>query len=233
MIREAIDYVLNLGREEDPIIELEEGTFSKASLIRVEKEIIEPLKVSTLTSVIEFIKNNIDEYDGELLIQVESPSSVRLLTPLMDRTRDLILISKAIVPDITYDRFMGTEEFNILLQSSFVKNEDRNLLLKFTGLIQEENIRETGDDGISQKATIKTGITTVSEAEVPNPVRLAPYRTFQEIEQVESQFVFRMKSGPEAALFEADGGAWKNETMRKIHDYLEEHLVDEKVKIIS
>ncbi|KHO31340.1 hypothetical protein OR63_10900, partial [Clostridium tetani] len=81
-----------------------------------------------------------------------------------------------------------------------------------------------GDDGVSQAATIKTGVASVNEVKVPNPVVLAPFRTFPEIEQPESKFIFRMQSGPRAALFEADGGAWRNEAMIKIKAYLEEQL---------
>lgn len=65
-------------------------------------------------------------------------------------------------------------------------------------------------------------------AQVPNPVILAPYRTFPEIEQPLSKFIFRMKNdrGPEAALFEADGKAWRNKAIRDIKEYLEKALED-------
>lgn len=33
-----------------------------------------------------------------------------------------------------------------------------------------------------------------------------------------------MKEGPSAAIFEADGGAWRNEAIRNIHDYLYHEL---------
>ena len=61
---------------------------------------------------------------------------------------------------------------------------------------------------MSQKTTIKTGAENLSEVKVPNPVVLAPYRTFSEVDQPESKFIFRLESGKEdtplAALFEAD-----------------------------
>lgn len=47
--------------------------------------------------------------------------------------------------------------------------------------------------------------------------------------QPESEFIFRMKSDDRSvfcALFEADGGAWKNEAMQSIKQYLEEQLKD-------
>jgi len=48
------------------------------------------------------------------------------------------------------------------------------------------------------------------------------------VEQPDSAFVFRMKQsegrGVECAIFEADGGAWKNAAMRKIKGYLQSEL---------
>lgn len=65
---------------------------------------------------------------------------------------------------------------------------------------------------------------------IPSPVTLKPYRTFTEVEQPESQFVFRMKEdkydGVQCALFEADGGAWKLGAMEYIKEYLERELED-------
>ena len=94
--------------------------------------------------------------------------------------------------------------------------------------IKDESIAQYGDDGVTQKATIKTGITSVGDAVVPNPVNLRPFRTFIEVEQPESAFVFRMKqgNGVECAIFEADGGAWKNAAMKSIKDYLQFELVE-------
>ena len=123
---------------------------------------------------------------------------------------------------------MDQEYFIINLQAKFLPNDDRELLLKFAGTVKNESIAEYGDNGIMQKATIKTGISTVGEAIVPNPVKLCPFRTFAEVGQPESSFVFRMRQGDgvECAIFDADGGAWKNEAMDNIKKYLQEALKD-------
>jgi len=224
--KDALEYLVKLGYEEDVLIDTDFGLFSKIHLVRVTLPKIETLQVSNLTSVVEFLKGNIDDYDGRLLVQVVSPYEVRVLTPLdPDRIRQEILRAVAILPNnIRYDSFVDTEQFNIMLQASFADKGDKALVLKFTGLIRDEAVKETGDNGISQKVTIKTGIASVGEAEVPNPVNLAPYRSFPEIDQVGSKFIFRMQEGPKAALYEADGGAWKNESMKRIKDYLKENL---------
>ncbi|SCG82695.1 hypothetical protein DW1_1122 [Proteiniborus sp. DW1] len=226
--REALEYLVGLGFNEDVLIETEKGLFSKSRLERVELPKVQTLIVSTLTSLIDYCKSNIDVLPSKMLIQVVSPKEVRLLSPLdIDNNRQEYIKAVANLPDnIYYDRFIDTEQFNIMLQSSFVDNEDKQLLLKFTGLIQDETIKTVGDDGVTQSATIKTGIAKKGEAEVPNPVVLAPYRTFPEIRQPASKFIFRMKTGPLAALYQADGGAWKNEAMWLIKEFLQEALED-------
>ena len=235
--KEALEYLVGLGLKEDVLVDTEKGLFSKIPLTRIRHTEVSTLKVSTLTSLIEFIVGNIDNYKDKYLIHVASPSEVRLLTPLLeDGNRDEMLRAVAILPsNIYYSSFISTEQFNIMLQSSFDDKGDKEMLLRFVGLIRDEQVKETGDDGISQKATIKTGVTTVGEAVVPNPVVLAPYRTFPEIDQVESSFIFRMKEGPTAALFEADGGMWRNEIMSRIQHYLNMNLegLTDKYEIIS
>ena len=235
--KEGLEFLVNLGYEEELLIKTEKGLFSKVPLTRVTFPKQETLHVSNLTSIIDFIKSDIDEDYGKLLIQAASPGEVRLLTPIgVDGDRDEIIRATAILPsNLRYDSFLETEMFNIMLQAGFADNEDKSLVLKFTGLIKDEAVKETGDDGISQAVTIKTGVATVGGAVVPNPVNLAPFRSFPEIDQVHSKFIFRMKEGPLAAIFEADGGAWKNEAMKRIKEYLVENLkeLEDKIEIIS
>ena len=63
---------------------------------------------------------------------------------------------------------------------------------------------------------------------MPNPVRLKPFRTFLEINQPESDFIFRMREGRgvECAIYEADGGAWQIEAMQRIKVYIQNALND-------
>ena len=224
--REALEYLVNLGEKKEPIIELDQGTFSRVSLNRVTEPVASKLTVSTLTGLVDYIKTNVDHLEGKLLIQVKSPEEVALYSPLnADRGREKYVSAEAILPNnVVYDRFLDTERFNIMLQSAFVDDEDKSKLLKYTALIIDDTVKNFGDDGISQKVTVKTGVASVSDAVVPNPVTLAPFRTFPEVEQPESKFIFRMKEGPSAALFEADGGAWINKAILNIKAYLEKEL---------
>ena len=166
---------------------------------------------------------------GKMLVHVKSPTEVLVFSQLdNDRKRENVVAVVANLPTITTDRFIDRESFNIALQSKFVDTPDKELLLKFTGTVEEGTVQAYGDDGVTQKATIKTGITSKSEAIVPNPVVLKPYRTFTEVDQPESAFIFRMQSdrGIACAIFEADGGGWKLQAMENIKAYLKEELKD-------
>ena len=234
--QEALKYLVNLGEEKEPIVMLDQGTFTKASLSRVKEAKASVLTVSTLTGLVDYIKSDLDKLPEKLLIQVISPREVALYSPLnADREREQYISAEAILPDnVVYDRFIGTEQFNIMLQSAFVDVGTKSALLKYTGLIQDEAVKTTGDDGVSQQVTVKTGVASVGQAIVPNPVELAPYRTFPEVEQPISKFIFRMQEGPRAALYEADGGAWRNKAILSIKEYLQEELKElENIEIIA
>ena len=107
--------------------------------------------------------------------------------------------------------------------------------IEFAGTVEAGTVAEYGDDGVSQKAAIKTGIASKGEAIIPSPIKLKPYRTFLEVSQPESDFVFRMKEsmGVFCALFEADGGAWKMDAMEYIKWYLEDRLPEEQLTVIA
>ena len=82
----------------------------------------------------------------------------------------------------------------------------------------------TSDDGISQAVAVKAGITSKGVKELPNPVTLRPYRTFTEVEQPASAFIFRCRQDHgkmQFMLCEADGGAWRSEAMKNIKAYME------------
>lgn len=234
--QEVLEYLVGLGMEKEPILKLEQGTYTRENLERVNIPVASKLTVSTLTGLVDYIKSKLDTLPEKLLIQVKSPSKVDLYSPLnADREREQYISAEAILPNnVQYERFLDTERFNIMLQSAFVDNKDKSILLKYTGLVQDDAVKTIGDNGVSQAVTIKTGVASVGQAEVPNPVTLAPYRTFPEIIQPESKFIFRMKEGPSAALFEADGGAWRNQAILGIKEYLKEALKDnENVEIIA
>lgn len=188
-----------------------------------------PIEMNTLTSLVDYIKAHIDTMAEKMIIQVVSPEEVRLFSQLNEkRCRETIVKVEALIPSFRYEHFIDHESFCISVQAKFMDDPatDKALLLKFAGTVEQGSVAEYGDDGVTQKATVRQGIASKTDAVVPNPVKLRPYRTFTEVVQPASDFIFRMKEdrGITCALFEADGGAWKNAAMKNIKEYLEFEL---------
>lgn len=230
MTRDALQYVVSLKTAE--VLDINGERYVDKDVYRVDNELrASAIQMNTLTSLVDYLKAGVDTMAEKMLVQVVSPTKVRVLSMLdADRKREELVDVEAMIPDFEYGRYMGNERFIIALQSKFIDNDDRALLLKFSGTVKDESIAEYGDDGVTQKATVKTGITSVGDAIVPNPVKLQPFRTFIEVTQPESAFVFRMRQadgrGVECAIFEADGGAWKNAAMKSIKEYLQNELAE-------
>lgn len=232
MIKEAINRILELSAPN--IYDGENGKFSDKELIRIDKELrADSIGMNTLTSLVQYIKNNSSEFkDGKYIVQVVSPTVVRLISSLDgDRKREKLVEVEAEVPEFRFDRYLQHEEFLIGVQAKFAdgdaEDNDKALILKFAGTVKSGTVAQYKDDGVSQKATIKTGVASLSEAEVPSPCRLKPFRTFLEVDQPLSSFIFRLEdkgSGVNCALYEADGGAWKNAAKENIRVFLEENL---------
>lgn len=222
MTREALQYVVGLS--EANLLTINGDTYADKQIHRIDNDLrAAAIEMNTLSSLVDYAKAFTGEMSEQMLVHVVSPTEVKLISCLDgDRKRECLVNVAAMIPEFSYGRYMDHESFIIALQSKFIDNKDRELLLKFAGTVKDESIAQYGDDGVTQKATIKTGITSVGDAIVPNPVNLRPFRTFVEVEQPESAFVFRMRqnNGVECAIIEADGGAWKNEAMRNIKKYL-------------
>lgn len=235
MLTSFVEYLLSLGNIRQEKIGNQIYTTQPVHLIK--DYCPSPLIVRNLSGLVDYLISNYDN-QPPVLIQVASPTEVNVYSTYnRDMSRQCFIQARALLPDISYERFMGVEQFNVLLQSCFVSNEHRAALLAVVGNIQESNVATVGDDGVSQQVTAKTGVATVSNIILPNPVALKPYRTFVEIDQPESSFIFRMQSGPSAALFEADGGEWKLHAILGIKHYflkaLAPQIEEGKVTIIA
>lgn len=239
MIKDALQYIVGLSKANIQEVELPDGTIQKYSdkPLDILKKRIPMVKsaiyMSTLTSLVDYIVGNIDTMADKMIIQVMSPETVVLFSQLNEeREREEMVIVNARIPAFDFDSFMCQEIFCINMQSKFIDDPetDRALILKFAGTVEAGTVAEYGDDGVTQKATVKTGIASKGDAIVPNPVKLRPYRTFLEVEQPVSEFIFRMQQGKydgiQCAIFEADGGAWKMAATKAIKDCLEYELAN-------
>ncbi|MBC2140163.1 MULTISPECIES: hypothetical protein [Listeria] len=186
------------------------------------------LYLNTLTGLIDYIKANLERIDKKMILRINGPQEVMLEGLLeFDGNRETLVHVDALLPEIRYNNFLDSESFIIALQANFTETPDRDILLKVMGNVVEGEVKNVGDDGTSQSVVIKSGISSKAEAKVPNPVVLAPYRTFIEVEQPASSFIFRMKEGPCGAIFEADGGAWKHAAIKNVKEHLAAALDEE------
>lgn len=232
LTEEALSFLTNNGIEpESRVVFIEEIPYvidSDGAAHRVDPVAYtakQSLNLNTLSSLVDYIKSELDRKDDRLILTVKDEQTVFLEGQLeVNGSRERLAEVNAIVPAFNFDYFYHSEEFNIKLQSIFTDSSDRRILLKVVGNISEDSVKTVGDDGVSQAVTINQGVASKVDVKVPNPVTLAPYRTFNEVEQPESKFVFRMKEGPRCALFEADGGIWRNEAIQNIKSYFEKSL---------
>lgn len=223
MIKKALEYIVGLNQ---PTIQNIGGqTYSDKSLNRISHNPhAEPVELNTLTSLVDYLVSDFDTHD-KLFVHVVSPTRVEVFSKLdSDRERETLLRVNALVPRFEFGQFIDHEAFCIGLQAKFLDADDRALLLKFAGTVEAGSVAQYGDDGVTQKATVKTGIASKGDAVVPNPVNLRAYRTFLEVTQPKAQYVFRMKQtnmgAVQCALFEADGGAWQMAAKEDIKAYL-------------
>lgn len=231
MIKEALEYILKLKDKEQ--MDVNGDTYIKAgTYYKVTEPLLEDkFDTFTLKSVVEYIKGNVDEDHAadKCVIHIVSPESVILYSGVHEEIveRKVLLKAHAITTQLSTDVYMDTEEFIIQLQSKFIDQYDRDTLIKLAGNIVDESEVTRADNGMSQNVTAKTGIATVANIQVVNPFRLAPYRTFAEIEQPSSPYIFRIRKGGYCALYHTGDKKWFIEAVESIYDYLSEALADE------
>lgn len=244
-LKHAIEFIANLGvkAEKPEMLELNGRQYCTKNLIRYDKpDMAEPIKATTLTALVDYIKECPHELREHMIIQVVSPTKVLLYSGLLEeRDRETLFEVNAMLPFFEYGREYGQEAFIIAMQSCFEHNEDRDAVTFLASNIVNTQKTSFSDNGISQQAVVKTGIAAKENAMVPNPVNLIPYRTFLEVDQPESAFVLRLNENREGApvfkLVEADGGRWKAEAMDSVYAYIANELKEipgrEKITILA
>ena len=184
---EALQYVVGLSveAEKTAVLQINGRTYADKNLTRYDKQPkAAKIQAVTLTFLVDYIHQCNKEFPGSMIIHIVSPTQVRLMSALdKEREREVLFEISAETSEFRFDEWYDQERMMIELQVNFQANDDLGLILKAVGNIEKKNGQEYSDDGVSQVATMKTGIATKSDVIVPNPVELIPYRTFQEVEQ--------------------------------------------------
>lgn len=231
-LRDAIQLLLDVGEDlaKPEVLEIAGKTYCTKSMTRYGKEeMAAPLTACSLNSLLDYLHNNINELRDHMIIHVESPTRVRLISGLTkERNRECLFEVNTNPNGFLFNHYYDQEDFIINMQTAFEQSNETALILTVAGNVENKTVANYGDDGTSQKATISKGIAGKEDVIVPNPVTLRPYRTFLEVEQPESKFIFRIREdnsgAPAFKLVDADGGLWKYSAVEKIKDYLRASL---------
>lgn len=233
MLKEAMEYITSLGRASQEIItkEINGETYTKGDLHRLPIDMASKMRFNTLSAVVDYIKTSVadERIKTPYIVNVEH-DEVNVYSGLDERlNRTHLAYVKPLLPDINFNYYMNMEEFVIQLKTCFLETDNLNRLVSIVSSITDEAKVSFEDDGIGMKISQVSGTTIKSKENLQiNPiVRLAPYRTFTEVEQPESRFLLRVRDGGKLALYEADGGMWKLEAQQNVSKYLRDALKDE------
>ena len=222
--------IKEIAKMADPhIVENNGFKYTDKNLEVIETPRVSPIKVSTLSSLVELLQIEQGAFISPILVQIESPVNISVHCGIggADRNRECPYIAEFHPAEFTFGRWMDYEKMMIALKSKFVETPELLEVVKLLGTITEENNMKIEDDGFTQTVTVKKGI-ALKDNKVINPrVTLIPYSTFNEVEQPKREFLLRLNGCGEVALFEADGDAWKLEACENIARYLRENLKDE------
>lgn len=220
MLKEAIEYLVSL--KENKTYNINGDTYSDKSLIRIASDVPRPerLNVTGLQSIVALINAELKKARATpIFIRVDGPTEVSVFTTYDDQMqRDFLYRAVCDVPGVKLG-YMDYASFIIALRSKFIPNDDVSYLLDLLSRINKENGVTTSDNGITQTVEARSGVSLKQTVTIKPRVTLAPYRTFLEVEQPESEFILRLNDDGDIGLFEADGGMWKLAAKKSIADY--------------
>ncbi|MDE6661993.1 MAG: hypothetical protein K2K46_01495 [Lachnospiraceae bacterium] len=230
------------------IINIDGAEWSDKQVTKIENiRTLDKVNFYTLSSLIEYLKSEVDvpnSFVKHIFVNVESPNHVLVYSDANEDnhySRTQIAEVNAMLPVVKIGQWVEQTEFCIMMRANFIDNgfvdlgdgeaqidTDRDALISVASNIVSGTIAQYEDTGITQKATLKTGIQESEDKLLPEKVTLRPYRTFLEVEQPKSEFIFRAQDTKydslQLALYEADGGRWKMDAMASIKEYLKKQL---------
>lgn len=245
MLKEAIEKIVSLA---DPhIYKVGDENFTNDHMTRIDPKIDRPEAI-TLHSLDGIVKSvlaelNRSEITKPIFVCPDDYDTVSVFTTLRkdNQKRDMLYTASAVLPHRAPEE-MTHDEAMIALRSRFVPNEGTEYLLNLLSTVNDESGVKSTDNGVTQVVEARTGVALKSNVRVNPIVRLAPYRTFLEVEQPESEFLLRLKPGDKekgrsatVSLIEADGGAWKLAAKHAIAEYFREAFseVDSRLIIVA
>lgn len=227
MIKEAMQEVAALKERallmDEPTVEVDGRLYWRESKNGIAPPMRPSISVNTLGGLVKYLK-----VAGPFTLEavhVTSPTEVMVLGPPVEPWLDRHGYVIARPPErsvFPFGQWLDQESFVIQSQAHFVPDVgDLDTMLQVTGTLRAGEETTFDDDGITQQVTASKGVQRVKQVELPNPVRLAPYRTFVEVAQPISTFILRVQGGDEGlvpliGLFEVVSNDWIEAAMSNI-----------------
>jgi hypothetical protein len=234
MLAEFVQKLVSLA---EPHYREEDGRlYVSRQMAELMPPVVTPIQVQTLAGFRDLFKLH-DPNDAPAVILIQDYGTVSLIAKQVDEWRRRAVFVKAVLPSDTprfrFGSFLDPEEFLIGLMTLFDHAEydiDHKKIVKLVSSLAAEAVTISNDDGVSQQVVTRQGMVTKNEEKISPRVNLSPFRTFREVEQPSSEFVLRLRGRsaqmPVCALFEADGGVWKDEAVKNIREYFAKELPD-------
>jgi hypothetical protein len=226
-------YLHQLGEESvDEPIEIKGRTYWKKSGNPIKPPICDPvatvLTLDAMLSALDAPELDGLEKDGlQIVVQNHAHVSITTAPDCTWAQREIHISARCDVKPFPFGQFLDIEEFIVKAQCRFVDDGAKSAMISHVSSICDEKVITNTDDGISQSVVREDKVGRKGRHEMTPMLALMPHRTFPEIEQPASNFLLRIKDGPRAALFEADGGLWETKAVRSIAAYIRE---DKRVK---
>lgn len=232
MLKELSEHIQHTAQ---PIIHKEGETTFVVTTNGVVEELIptidlphpDTLPLNSLDALVKLVRTEAANMDSPLYITIPSHLTVRCFgqpDPDARYFRQVYYEAKATDVPGFQDGFRDQEKAIIELRSRFAPGEGVDYLLDLLSRISKESGVTTSDNGVSQTVEARQGVALKATVQVRPRVPLRPFRTFQEVEQPESEFLLRLDEDGNIGLFEADGGMWKLAARQTIKALLEKEL---------
>lgn len=233
MIKEAIEKIQELFNRHTFTVEGQTfcmDTKGAVSQIRPELDKIQNIHLSSLDALIAFIKTEAINDNSQVFVTVPDHKTAKCFTHPKEHfrlEREYLYTADATdVPGWSEKVSLSFEEALIALRTRFQAATDTDYALRLLSNITTGGKVTYNDNGVATSIVTKRGIDLQNNETIKPIIKLRPYRTFQEVEQPESQFLIRINER-NITFIEADGGMWKLEARNTIKKYLEDALKNE------
>lgn len=242
--RDGLELLIETGKKLVPVEKLEFGgrNYTRQEIKPVHEPLVTGIRISTLDSLGDlctgiFGDKSTGGFEGfdikKHVIHVVSEKQVQVISRASDVWKNREVLIDCNLTETTpfpLGKFLSQDQFIIAVLSCCVQGGDRDYVAKLAGNAMAEHISTAQDDGVSQTLGTRSGAHMATQETVKNIVSLQLYRTFREVEQPGSNFLFRLQQSgdnlPTFAFFEADGGAWKLSAIENVARYLRSRIAD-------